>query len=422
MALRGDRPPIGVTWIVTWPLSAVLAAAVFLSASELQHSFRSSEPAAPRETSSEWNARLPARIAAVDAALRKSPLHLAAPIEEERGAGPLRFKHRLYEVQLTRADQSRAESAVEAVRGADPGLVLRTVQNADDTEVRIGIDGLEISTVRFLWRDNPQARPRVAVLVGPFGDDLRLARQVIEMIDAPIVLGVDPRRPFAAQVAELGGMFEREAVLQFRAPPPPPPTPTPGEDPFVTPPPRPRPPPPPDLDAGLSAVPKAVAAAWIGDGPSVPRADRGLLAAADKRPLPFLGDRGDKRPAALPVPIALVEDPKRPEALTEQLQKVAEAARKYGRAVVIAAPTDATIDALQATLPQWRQSDLDVAPISALVAAVPGTAEVATPEPATAARSAAVTAARRKNTPSVAAAPAAAKPRADAEAGAVAPR
>ena len=213
----------------------------------------------------------------------------------------------------------------------------------------------------------------MAVLVGPFGDDLRLARQVIEMIDAPIVLGVDPRRPFAAQVAELGGMFERESVLEFRAPPPPLPTPTAGEDPLVTPAPRPRPPPPPDLEAGLTALPKAVAAAWIGDGPSIPRADRGLLAAADKHELPFLGDRGDKRPAALPMPIPLVEDEKRPEALTEQLQKVADAARRYGRAVAVAAPTDATIDALQATLPQWRQSDLEVVPISALIVSVPAT-------------------------------------------------
>ena len=136
MALRGDRPPIGLTWIVTWPLSAVLAATVFLSASELHHSFRSTEPAAPVETSSEWNARLPARIAVVDGALRKSPLHLGAPIEEDRGAGPLRFKHRLYEIQLTRADQARAEAAIEAVRGADSGVVLHTVQNADDTSAR----------------------------------------------------------------------------------------------------------------------------------------------------------------------------------------------------------------------------------------------------------------------------------------------
>ena len=371
MALRGDRPPIGLAWVVTWPLSAALAAMVFLSAAELRHSFHTAEPSTPAETSSEWNARLPGRIAAVDTALRKGPLRLAAPIEEDRGAAPLYFKHRLYEVQLTRADQARAEAAIEAVRAADPGLALRTVQNADDTEVRIGIDGLEVTTVRFLWRENPQARPRVAVVVGPFGDNLRLARQVIEMIDAPIVLGVDPRRPFAAQVVELGSMFDRESLLYFVAPPPPPPTPTPSDDPLVTPPPRPRPPVPPDLEAGLTAVPKAVAVAWLGVGPSLPRADRGLLAAADKRQLPFVGDRGDKRPSSLPVPILLVEDAKRPEALTEQLEKVADAARRYGRAVVVAEPADATIDALQATLPQWRGTDLEVVPLSALVVAAP---------------------------------------------------
>ena len=154
MALRGDRPPIGLTWIVTWPLSAVLAATVFLSASELHHSFRSTEPAAPVETSSEWNARLPARIAAVDGALRKSPLHLGAPIEEDRGAGPLRLKHRLYEIA---ADARRSGARRGGHRGRPrrrSGVVLHTVQNADDTEVRIGIDGLEVSTVRFLWREN----------------------------------------------------------------------------------------------------------------------------------------------------------------------------------------------------------------------------------------------------------------------------
>jgi hypothetical protein len=372
MALRGDRPPIGLAWIATWPLSAVLAVMAFLSAAELHQSFRPSALPAPVESSSEWNARLPARIAAVDTALRKGPLRLAAPIEEDRGAGPLRFKHRLYEVQLTRADQARAEAAIEAVRGADPGLAVRTLQTADDTEVRIGIDGLEVTTVRVLWRENPQARPRLAVVVGPFGDDLRLARRVIEMIDAPIGLGVDPRRPFAAQVAELGTMFDREAVLQFVAPPPPPPTPTPSDDPLApTPRPRPRPPAPPDLDAGLAAVPKAVAAAWVGDGPSLPSADRSLLAASDKRQLPFVGNRGDKQAASLPTPLVLVEDPKRPEALAEQLQKAADAARRYGRAVVIAAPTDATIDALQATLPQWRGGDLEVVPLSALVASAP---------------------------------------------------
>lgn len=374
MALRGERPPFGLAWVVTWPLSAVLAAMAFLSAMELRHPFHPAEAPTPAVSSREWNARLPGRIATVDAALRKGSLHLAAPLEEERGAGPLRYKYRTYEVQLTRADQPRAEAAMDALRTADPGLALRTEQNADDTEVRIGLDGLEVTTVRFLWRENPRARPRVAVVMGPFGDNVRLARQVVEMIDAPVVLGVDPRRPFAAQVAELGTIYERETVLEFVAPPPPPPPPTPSDDPLApTPPPRPRPAAP-DLEAGLTAVPQAVAIAWVGSGPSLPRADRGLLAAGDRRQLPFVGERGDKGPSALPVPIALVEDAQRPEALAEQLQKVAETAQRYGRALVVAEPTDATIDALQATLPQWRGSQLEVVPLSALVDSGPTTA------------------------------------------------
>lgn len=372
MALRGDRPPIGLAFIVTWPLTAVLAALVFLSASELRQSFRPADAPAPALTTSEWNAQLPARIAALDTALRKGPLRLAAPIEEDRGASPLRFKHRLYEVQLTRADQARAEATLDGVRGVDPGIVMRTVQNADDTEVHIGLDGLQVSTVRFLWRENPKARPRIAVVVGPFGDDLRLARRVIEMIDAPIVLGIQPQRPFAAQVAELGTLFDREVVVQFEAPPPPLPTPTPNPDPLApTPPPAPRPPAPPNLEKGLTAVPKAVAVAWTGQGPVPPRAERGLLAAADQRQLPLLGDRGDKRPAALPVPVMLVEDPRRPEALAEQLAKIADTAQRYGRAVLIAAPTDATIDALQAQLPQWRGEALEIVPLSVLASTAP---------------------------------------------------
>lgn len=371
MALRGDRPPIGLAFLITWPLSAALAASVFLSASELRHSFRPVDAPAPALTTSEWNAQLPGRIAALDAALRKGPLRLAAPIEEDRGASPLRYKHRLYEIQLTRADQGKAEATIEAVRAVDPGVVLRTVQNADDTEVHIGLDGLQVSTVRLLWRENPKARPRIAVVVGPFGDDLRLARRVIEMIDAPIVLGVQPQRPFAAQVAELGALFDREVVVQFEAPPPPPPTPTPNPDPLApTPPAPPRPPAPPNLDKGLTAVPKAVGVAYTGGAVGLPKVERGLLAAADKRALPVVGDRGDKRPGALPLPVVLIDDPRRPEALGEQLAKVGEAARRYGRAVVVAMPTDASVDALQAQLPRWRADELEIVPLSVVASTV----------------------------------------------------
>jgi hypothetical protein len=381
MALRGDRPPVGLAWVVTWPLSAVLAATVFLSAQHLNAPFRGAEPTPAPLTTSAWNAQLPGRIGAIDRALRTGPLRLAAPIEEERGSGPLRFKHRLYEIQLGRADQARADAAVAAVDGVDPGLVIATAPGAEQSEVRFGLDGLLVATLRVLWRESPEARPQLTIVVAPLGEDLRLARHIVESVDAPLVLGIAPQRPFAAQVAELGKMFDRESVLVFEAPPPPPPPPPTPSDP-LTPMPtvrRPRPPAPPDVPDGLTKVPDAVGVAWVGAAPTPPRADRALLAAVDQRQLRFLGDRGDKSPAPLPVPRQVIEDPRRPEGVGEQLEKAADAARQHGRAIAIGPPSEAMLSALRTLLPAWRQARLEIVPLSAMAAAAP--AATATPTP-----------------------------------------
>ncbi|MEO8604341.1 MAG: divergent polysaccharide deacetylase family protein, partial [bacterium] len=348
-------------------------------AEELQHPQRGPSPAPAAITAGDWYERLPARIAAVDAALRKGPLRLAAPIEEERGAGLLRFKHRLYQVQLTDAERGKAEAAIEAVRGADPGLAISTVQSDSDTEVRLGIDGLLVSTVRFMWREHPEARPRLAVVIGPLGDDLRLARHAIEGLDAPVVLGVNPEMPFAAQVAALGKLFEREVVLDYVVAPPPPPLPTP-VDPLTPAPSRPRRAPPPALEAALETVPEAIGVAWTGGGVTPPKPDKAMLAAVDGRSLPFLGDRGDKAASLLPPTFILVESAERPEGLDEQLAAVTKAVHKQGRAVVIGAPSDATLGALQAALPQWRAAQIEIVPLSVLLA-VPTPAATATPPP-----------------------------------------
>ncbi len=377
MALRGDRPPIGLAWVITGPLSAVLAATVFLSAQHLNTPQRGAEPTPAPLTTSDWNAQLPGRIGAIDQALRKGPLRLAAPLEEDRGAGPLRFKHRLYEVQMARADQARADAAVAAVDGVDPGLVIASAAGAEQTEVRFGLDGLLVATLRVLWRESPESRPQLTIVVAPLGEDLRLARHVVESVDAPLVLGIAPQRPFAAQVAELGKMFDRESVLVFEAPPPlPPPPPTPSDP--LTPMPtvrRPRAPAPPDVSDGLSKVPDAVGVAWVGPASTPPRADRALLAAVDQRQLRFLGDRGDKKPASLPIPRLVIEDAQRPEGVGEQLEKAAEAARQHGRAIAVGPPTEAMLSALRTLLPVWREARLEVVPLSAmhLVAAAPTT-------------------------------------------------
>jgi len=367
MARRGERPPIGLAWAITWPLSAVLAAVTFLAAEELRHPQGGANPTPAAVSSGDWYERLPPRIAAIDTALRKGPLRLAAPIEEQRGSGPLRFKHRLYEVQLTEAERGKAEAAIEAVRGIDPGLVISTAQRADATEVRFGLDGLLVATARFLWREHPEERPRVALVIGPLGDDLRVVRHAIEALDAPVVLGVDPQKPFALQVTELGKLFEREAVVQYVVAPPPPPPPT-MADPLTPAPPRPRPPPPPPaLDAALAVVPGAVGVAWTGPGGAPPRPSRALLEGVDQRQLVFLGERGDKRTAGMPAPL-LLTPADQPDALAEQLATLAVTARKQGRAVAIGPPSDALLAALQAALPQWRSAQLDIVPISVLAA------------------------------------------------------
>jgi hypothetical protein len=125
MARRGDRPPIGLSWIVTWPLSAVFAALVFLAAQEIRHPTRDvtapSMPAARAPGGPGWAAGLPARIDAVDAALHRANLRLPKAVTDERGSGPLRWTHRLYVIALPEADQSKAEKAIEALRGVDPG-------------------------------------------------------------------------------------------------------------------------------------------------------------------------------------------------------------------------------------------------------------------------------------------------------------
>lgn len=377
MALRGERPPIGLGWVITWPLTVVLAAVVFLAAEELHHSQRGPDPTPAPVTGGDWYERLPGRIAVIDAALRKGPLRMAAPIEEDRGSGALRFKYRIYEVQLTEAERSEAEAAIEAVRGVDPGLVVSTAQTENDTEVRFGLDGLLVATVRFLWREHPEARPRVAVILGPLGDDLRLARHAIEAVDAPLVLGINPEKPFATQVAALAKLFDREVVLEYVVAPPPPPPPTPS-DPLTPAPARVRRSPPPALDAALAVAPDAVGVAWTGPGVTPPKPERAFLAALDERSLPFLGARGDKRPTAWPAPILLVESAERPEALDEQLDALAKAVQKQGSAVLLAVPTDAMLGALQTALPQWRAAQIDIVPLSALAAA-PTPAATASP-------------------------------------------
>ena len=356
MARRGERPPIGISWIATWPLSAVFAALVFLAAEEARQPTREGAPEAA-VMAPDWSAHFPERLAAIDAALRKSALRLPPPIEDERGSGPLRWKHRLYEIELKREEQAQAEAAIEAVRGVDPGLSVSADNNSDGTVVRIGLDGLLVSTVRFHWRDKPKVRPRVALVIGPLGDDLRVARQVIE-IDGPVVLGVRPFSPFSRQVAELGRMFDREVVVQLD-----------GSEPAGAGAPA-------DagtrLDAALASVPTAVGVAWRAAETGRPTPDTQLLAELQRRRLLYVGQRSakDADTAGLPPPTSLPGAAAESAAISTELGALAARALSDGRAIGVGEPTDATLSSLREVLPQWQAAQIDFVPVSALATPV----------------------------------------------------
>jgi hypothetical protein len=260
MARRGERPPIGLAWIVTWPLSAAFAAMVFLAGEELRHPGRTTEVAPPPPTGgADWSARFPERIAAIDAALHKTPLDLPKPIEDERGSGQLRWTHRLYTIDLSRAQRGQAETAIDALRGVDPGLTTTADNTTAGTDVRIGLDGLLVSTLRFRFVEavTPKPpKPRLAVVIGPLGDDLRVARQVVA-IEGPVVLSVRPFRPFSREVAELARMFQHEVLVQLDGSES---EPSEGGARADT-----------DLDAVLASVPQAVGVVWQGAAGSSPR-------------------------------------------------------------------------------------------------------------------------------------------------------
>jgi polysaccharide deacetylase 2 family uncharacterized protein YibQ len=359
MAPRADRPPIGLSWIVTWPLSAVFAALVFLSAEELHHPARQvAAPPPPSVGGADWSARFPARIAVVDAALHKGRLRLPKPVEEERGSGPLRWTHRRYDIDLPRGEQGQAEAAVEALRGVDPGLAVTADNSAEGTDVRVGLDGLLISTLRFRFGEQVTPKPpepRLVVVIGPLGDDLRVAREVVAL-DAPVVLGVRPFRPFSREVSELGRLFNREVVAQLdgsEAEPD-------GERVAavagqV------------DVDAVLASVPRAVGIAWQAKPGTRPAPDPQLVDAVERRQLLFVGARAPQaeKHSGLPEPTLIAAD-QQAEAVAAQLGALVAKARSDGPVIAIGAPTEATLATLAQVLPEWRAAEVEIIPLSAL--------------------------------------------------------
>lgn len=341
MAKRAARPAVGIDWIITWPLMLVFAAMVFLTTEEIRTPVHDvPEPL----WGPDWDARLPDRISAVTTALQQSALPLQAPVEERKGSGSLRWTHRRYEAGMPESEREKVEAALALLRVVDPGVTATAAPVADGLEVQVGLDGLLIHTVHVHWETKP-TRPRLAVVIGGLGDDLRLARTCVGL-DGPVALGVRPFRLFSKEVAELGHLFKREIVLHLDG--------TAEAGGAV----------PADataaqaLDAALASVPHAIGVAGS-MGESAER-QREVQEEIQRRGLLLIGG----------APVVGIDQDVAGKTLGEQLGDLVATSRNPAGAIGIGGANEATLAALQAALSEWRAADVEVVSVSALVSPV----------------------------------------------------
>jgi len=367
MGRRRSRRAIGVGWVATWWLLPGFALMVFMTAEEMH---RPRDEPVQIQGGANWDERLHSRIDAVTAALRDSSLDLSDPIETTTGSGTARYIHRSYTVTFHPERQIETELAIEALRDVDPGLTLtRSPTEPDGFEVKIGIDGLLTHTIRFRPLQPASAPPRIALVARSLGDDLLLAREIVQ-IDAPIALGIRPSRPFSREVAELARLFGREVLLDVSLVT----DPRPGAD---------------DagifpldgrlrssLDNALQSVPYAVgvtAEVESGVTANLERLD-GFLAELNRRGLFWITNLPKperlgalKAAAGLRVGMrsVLITGQKR-ESLDSGLEQARQRARADGVTVTLATATPDALEVLAETVARWRSTGVDLVPVSSL--------------------------------------------------------
>jgi hypothetical protein len=350
MAKRRAQRRSGTDWIITWPLLLVFAAIVFLAVEEMRNP-RADRLAAPA-TGVDWEERLPERINGLTHALESSPLPLPSPVEEPKGAGSLRWIHRRFELALPSSDNAKVESSLEALKQADPGVTVASHATFDGVEVQVGLDGLLTHTLRIHWQER-QVRPRVALVVGPLGDDLRLARECVS-IEAPVALSVRPFRPFSKEVAELGRIFKREVLVEIEVPDPAAPD-SPFANPVVE----------DALAQVLTSVPTAVGVSGASPGRDDIRAklrdlvrERGLFYVTQAQPV-----AGGTEEAA---DASLLLDGEEEDGMAAQVDRLVTRARSEGSAIGFGRSNAATITALGPMVEKLRQQEIEVVPVSSL--------------------------------------------------------
>lgn len=340
MARRSAPPPFGFGWIVTWPLTVALAVIVFLCSQELRPSAGPGPGPQKIVGGPDWETHLQERITSLTTALEASSLGLNVTREDPMGAGSLRLTHRTLTAVLREEERTRAEAAIDALRALDPGLSVGSEATFNGTEVEIGLDGLLTHTLQFQWAERPE-RPQVALVITSLGDDLRIARQIVE-IDAPVALGVRPQRPFSKEVADLAGMFKREVLVQL-------PSERHGDPTEAT-----------ELRSSIASVPSAVGVLGH-DGD-----DQGSGVGEEVRGhgLFYVSMREQDGGVAVVVPL---DGEDGVGLMPNQVEMLLAKARESGYAIGIGRASETTVDGLKAALPQWKAGNIDLVPISALV-------------------------------------------------------
>lgn len=345
---REERDWVSFGWMLWYPAYGVLAALIYLSAVEIDNPSRPIRVVAPPVIgdSPDWAETFPGHVESLHTKVSKliaEPLGAAVTAEDAQGGGDVRWTHRLLEATVERERRPDVEAALNALRATEPGLSIVTEDTFNGSQVLVGLDGLLTHTLRVVWSDQP-SRPRVGLVVMGLGDDLRLAREIIEL-DPPVAVAILPFRPFSAQVAELAKIFERDAFLQWSE--------ASAQDVEA-------------LATALATVPGAIGVTLVGGGDVASEVDAALLAAVRERGLhPIAVYAAGEGPfvAALPMGDGQSGDGPAFELITRRAQS-------GGRAIGLASGVGrAELVQVRSMLSKWGAEEIDVVRVSQLFAA-----------------------------------------------------
>jgi hypothetical protein len=322
----------------------------------------------------DWSGDFPGHISQLTAILQKLelPVPLPAPVEEQQGAGKLRWVHRRYDLEIPKpVDIEQFDKLLEPLRNTPAGVIVHETDDSAGKQIAIGIDGLLTHTLIFRWLTRP---PRIAIVIDDLGDDLAMARDLVAL-PAPLTLAVMPFRTFSGAVAERAQLAGREVLLDL------PMNVEPGHDPntvanrradadretLVR-----------AIDDSLAALPQAIGVSH----------QPGSAFATDQQRLHWTLERlkeknvfffeglteahGTACAAAHEVHLAcasatlLLDDSDGEHGVREQLQSLRALARARGEAVVVGHARATVLAALRGELADFAQQGIDIVPVSAL--------------------------------------------------------